>query len=272
MKNKNIYLLSLGIILTLIFIFSFDNIKIYYFLSRGNKNYYEKKYEVAKKYYEKAFKIKESKIIKDNLIKNDYESKKYSEVLKRKGDNDFLNGNSIVKLSESKEDKDKMRESLEYYKKEMIKNDDINIKKNYEIVLENIKNNQSKQKDQNKEKNQKNQNKQDKQDKQGKQNKQQNSKENGQKDKNSPKQSKDKQKGESKQKKEDNSKQNQKNNKQDENKQNKSDKGQNSKDKERSKEEIKAVLKRLEGSEKQAFKNNEKLINVGVSKEDQNRW
>jgi len=266
MKNKNIYLLSLGIILTLIFIFSFDNIKTYYFLSRGNKNYYEKKYEVAKKYYEKAFKIKESKIIKDNLIKNDYESKKYSEVLKRKGDNDFLNGNSIVKLSESKEDKAKMRESLEYYKKEMIKNDDINIKKNYEIVLENIKNNQSKQKDQNKEKNQ------NKQNNQGKQNKQQNSKENGQKDKDSSKQSKDKQKDESKQKKEDNSKQNQKNNKQDKNKQNKSDKGQNSKDKERSKEEIKAVLKRLEGSEKQAFKNNEKLINVGVSKEDQNRW
>ena len=266
MKNKNIYLLSLGIILTLIFIFSFDNIKTYYFLNRGNKNYYEKKYEVAKKYYEKAFKIKESKIIKDNLIKNDYESKKYSEVLKRKGDNDFLNGNSIVKLSESKEDKAKMRESLEYYKKEMIKNDDINIKKNYEIVLENIKNNQSKQKDQNKEKNQ------NKQNNQGKQNKQQNSKENGQKDKDSSKQSKDKQKDESKQKKEDNSKQNQKNNKQDKNKQNKSDKGQNSKDKERSKEEIKAVLKRLEGSEKQAFKNNEKLINVGVSKEDQNRW
>ncbi|MFA6709109.1 MAG: hypothetical protein WCR79_05355 [Fusobacterium sp.] len=266
MKNKNIYLLFLGVILTLIFIFSFDNIKTYYFVNRGNKNYYEKKYEVAKKYYEKAFKIKESKIIKDNLIKNDYESKKYSEVLKRKGDNDFLNGNSIVKLSESKEDKDKMRESLEYYKKEMIKNDDINIKKNYEIVLENIKNNQSKQKDQNKEKNQKNQNKQDKQDKQEKQNKQQNSKENEQKDKNSSKQSKDKQKDESKQK------ENNKQDKQDENKQNKSDKGQNSKDKERSKEEIKAVLKRLEGSEKQAFKNNEKLINVGVNKEDQNRW
>lgn len=269
MKNKNIYLLSLGVILTLIFIFSFDNIKTYYFLNRGNKNYYEKKYEVAKKYYEKAFKIKESKIIKDNLIKNDYESKKYSEVLKRNGDNDFLNGNSLVKLSESKEDKDKMKESLERYKKEMIKNNDINIKKNYEIVLENIKNNQSKQKDQNKEKNQ---NKQNKQNNQGKQNKQQNSKENGQKDKDSSKQSKDKQKDESKQKKEDNSKQNQKNNKQDKNKQNKSDKGQNSKDKERSKEEIKAVLKRLEGSEKQAFKNNEKLINVGVSKEDQNRW
>ncbi|WP_163469952.1 hypothetical protein [Fusobacterium sp. IOR10] len=269
MKNKNIYLLSLGIILTLIFIFSFDNIKIYYFLNRGNKNYYEKKYEVAKKYYEKAFKIKESKIIKDNLIKNDYESKKYSEVLKRKGDNDFLNGNSIVKLSESKKDKDKMRESLEYYKKEMIKNNDINIKKNYEIVLENIKNNQSKQKDQNKENNQKNQNKQDKQNnhdkqnKEDKQNKQQNSKENEQKDKDSSKQSKDKQKDKSKQK---------ENNKQDKNKQNKSDKGQNSKENERSKEEVKAVLKRLEGSEKQAFKNNEKLINVGVSKEDQNRW
>lgn len=260
MKNKNIYLLSLGIILTLIFIFSFDNIKTYYFLSRGNKNYYEKKYEVAKKYYKKAFKIKESKIIKDNLIKNDYESKKYSEVLKRNGDNDFLNGNSLVKLSESKEDKDKMKESLERYKKEMIKNNDINIKKNYEIVLENIKNNQSKQKDQNKEKNQ---NKQNKQNKQDKQNKQQNSKENEQKDKDSSKQSKDKQKDKSKQK---------ENNKQDKNKQNKSDKGQNSKENERSKEEVKAVLKRLEGSEKQAFKNNEKLINVGVSKEDQNRW
>lgn len=262
MKNKNIYLLSLGIILTLIFIFFFDNIKTYYFVNRGNKNYYEKKYEGAKKYYEKAFKIKESKIIKDNLIKNDYESKKYSEVLKRKGDNDFLNGNSIVKLSESKEDKDKMRESLEYYKKEMIKNDDINIKKNYEIILENIKNNQSKQKDQNKEK------KQNKENKQDKQNKQQNSKENEQKDKdgskqNKAEQNKDKQKNEKKQK---------ENNKQDENKQNKSDKGQNSKSKERSKEEIKTVLKRLEGSEKQAFKNNEKLINVGVNKEEQNRW
>ena len=36
--------------------------------------------------------------------------------------------------------------------------------------------------------------------------------------------------------------------------------------------EIRAILKRLEGNEKQAFKNNERVINVGDDSKNSNRW
>ncbi|MDP0493627.1 MAG: hypothetical protein Q7K48_04950 [Fusobacterium sp. JB021] len=244
MKNKNMYSLISGIILILSCGYFFDNVKIYYFINKGNKYYYTKEYKKAKKYYEKAFFIKKSEVIKNNLIINDYEAKNYLEVLKRKGNKNFLNGNSFVKLSQNRNNKEKLKEALESYKKEMIKNSDMNIKKNYEIILKEVNKNKQK-KDQQKE--QKNENQENK-DRKNKQNQSQ----------------KNKQKNQRQQKQD---KKNDLNN----NKQKKINQSQNNEDENREKEEINMVLKRLEGSEKQAFKNNERLINLTNNREE-NRW
>jgi len=249
MKNKNMYSLISGIILILSCGYFFDNVKIYYFINKGNKYYYTKEYKKAKKYYEKAFFIKKSEVIKNNLIINDYEAKNYLEVLKRKGNKNFLNGNSFVKLSQNRNNKEKLKEALESYKKEMIKNSDMNIKKNYEIILKEVNKNKQK-KDQQKEQknqNQKNQNQENK----DRKNKQNQSQKNEQKNQRQQKQDK----------KDDSNN----------NKQKKINQSQNNKDENRKKEEINMVLKRLEGSEKQAFKNNERLMNLTNNREE-NRW
>ncbi|MFK4785509.1 hypothetical protein [Fusobacterium sp. MFO224] len=280
MKNKNMYLLISGIILVLGCTYFFNNIKVYYLVNKGNKYYHGKEYEKADKYYEKAFVIRKSEIIKNNLIVNDYQAKKYSEVLKRKGNKDFLNGNSLVKLSEQEKNEEKLKESLECYKKEMLKNSDMNIKKNYEIILKEInqsqKNNQdqkNQQKEQNKENKNQNQNNQNQQDKDQGKNQQKQNKQNQSQQNQSQQNQSQQGAGNEKNKQDDKNKKNsdQKNNLNN-NKQKEPNQGQNSEGEIRNKEEIKAVLKRLEGSEKQAFKNNERLMDITNNDDEDNRW
>lgn len=239
MKNKKVLCLVI-FILSLIFLgASYNNIKVYFLVKNGNKKHYEKKYEEADKYYEKALKIKEDYNIRINKIINLYEAEKYKEVLESKFDNDFINGNSTVKLleKEPEKQKEKLEEALEYYKNAILKDGDINIKKNYEIILKKLEENKKQQEQQEK--------KQDnKQNQEKNQDKQQNQQNQEQKNQNENKQNQGKDKKENGEKKED-----------------------------RKMEEVKAVLKRLEGNEEKAFKNNEKLEDMSNGDDtNKNRW
>lgn len=122
--------------------------------------------------------------------------------------NSFLEGNKLV-------EEQKIEESLSKYKEAMRTSDDLNIKKNYEIVL---KKNQDDPNKDNKQKNQENEN-------------------------------------------------NQKNEEQKKNQEQKANNQENKKE-----EELRAILQRLEGNEKQALKNNEKVKMNNGQKKLENRW
>lgn len=250
MKNKKVLCLVI-FILSLIFLgVSYNNIRVYFLVENGNKKHYEKKYEEADEYYERALKIREDYNIRINKIINLYEAEKYKEVLESKFDNDFINGNSTVKLleKEPEKQKEKLEEALEYYKNAILKDGDINIKKNYEIILKKLEENKKQQEQQ-----EKNQNKQ-----QNQQNKEQNKNENKQNQEQQDqknKQNQDKQDQENKQN------------------QGKGKKENGEKKEDRKMEEVKAVLKRLEGNEEKAFKNNEKLEDMSNGDDtNKNRW
>lgn len=300
MKNKVI-----SILLLLLSLFAFginlNSARAYYYTSKGNSFFKNENFEEARKNYELSLKLKDNPNVKKNIIKSFYEEKKYKEVIENESDEFFLRGNSYTFLGDSlikenpEETKKNYKLALEEYKKAMKQSDDINIKKNYEIVLKKIEDlekeqqqnqdNQNKQDNQqeNKDKNQQNQNNQN-QDKNNQNNKdnqeQNNSQNNNNQDKNNQNDQQQNQQG------------NQENNKQqDKNQQNNSgenqensnqpqDKNQGSGastgDIKDSKEDIKkneigVILKRLEGNEKQSFKNNERVMNIETGNSN-NKW
>ncbi|WP_170185917.1 MULTISPECIES: hypothetical protein [Fusobacterium] len=321
MKNKKYLFISIFITSLLFIIFSYKDMMIYYYVKMGNKNYYSKNYDKAREYYEKALNIKDDYGIRINLIINDYEAKEYEKVLKNPVNAGFLKGNSIVKLSENKQknnsnetlkenQKDNLEKSLEYYKSAMLENGDMNIKKNYEIVLKKLENNNQNQnnQDKNKDKQDKQNNKQDdknkkdnqqqnNQDKNNQNNNQQNQSNNNDKQNQNNNQDKQEQDKNNNQQNQENNQQqdknqnndNQQNNQNSQNSQNqdKQNDNQNNKqqqnttnsqaqfstdiEKARDKKELEMVLKKLEGNEKQSFKNNERLIGVGKN-DTKNRW
>lgn len=156
----------------------------------------------------------------------------------------FSEANEIVKATEKQEKKDDYKKAVEIYKESMNLSPDINIKKNYEIVIKRIEEENKKE-----QKNQQN----NQQNNQDKQNNQQNNSEN---------------------KNENQNQKNQENQEKQENKNNQNNSEQNKRDLQEKvgDEEVKAILKRLEGNEKQAFKNNEKILNDSNNKNLENRW
>ncbi|WP_027128994.1 hypothetical protein [Fusobacterium perfoetens] len=318
MKNKKYLFIAIFITSLLFIIFSYKDMMIYYYVKMGNKNYYSKNYDKAREYYEKALNIKDDYGIRINLIINDYEAKEYEKVLKNPVNAGFLKGNSIVKLSENKEKnnsnetskENNLEKSLEYYKSAMIENSDMNIKKNYEIVLKKLENNQQNQNNQDKnqdkqdkqnnkqdDKNKKDNQQQNNQDKNNQNNSQQNQSNNNDKQNQNNNQDKQEQDQNNNQQNQENNQQqdknqnndNQQNNQDSQNSQNqdKQNDNQNNKqqqnttnsqtqsftdiEKARDKKELEMVLKKLEGNEKQSFKNNERLIGVGKN-DTKNRW
>lgn len=330
MKNKVI-----SILLLLLSLFAFginlNSARAYYYTSKGNSFFKNENFEEARKNYELSLKLKDNLNVKKNIIKSFYEEKKYKEVIENESDEFFLRGNSYAFLGDSlikenpEEAKKNYRLALEEYKKAMKQSDDINIKKNYEIVLKKIEDlekeqqqnqdNQNKQDKQqeNKDNNQQNQNNQNNQN--NKDNQEQNQENNNQNNSNNQdKQDKNNQ-NDQQQKNNDSNNQDQKDksqdNKQQNNKQNDSDnnnqKDNNNQDQQNnsggnqensnqpqdqqdknqgggvstgdikdSKEDIKkneigVILKRLEGNEKQSFKNNERVMNIETGNSN-NKW
>ncbi|MGL5663893.1 MAG: hypothetical protein ACRCW8_09000, partial [Cetobacterium sp.] len=183
----------------------------------------------------------------------------------------FMNGNSLVK-------ENKTKEALEEYKLAMDTNEDINIKKNFEI----IKNKVDEEKQNQQQDNQQNQD----QDQQDKNNSQDNNKQNDQK--NNEQNNKDKkddqqnnQKQDENQNKKDNNNNQQQNQQENQNDSQNNEPNKGSTPKEltpeekamkQKEEELRSIMQRLEGNEKQAFKNNERVLNTSENKNSENRW
>ena len=278
MKNK-IICLSILILSLIAFATSFNKTQAYYYNSKGNSFFKEMKFQEARDEYNKSLKIKENNEVRNNIIKSLYEEKKYKEITETPSTEYFIRGNSYAFLGDEavqqnpEEAIKNYKAALEEYKLAMKSSDDLNIKKNYEIVLKKIENlnnkqNQQNQQNQNNENNKQDQNNE--QDKQNQQNQQNQNSENNKQDQNNEQ---DKQNQQNQQN------QNNENNKQDQN--NEQDGKQNnipqggvqpidSKDDGRE-GEVRAILKRLEGNEKQSFKNNERVINIDTGNSN-NRW
>lgn len=174
MKNKKYIWIGFFVLSILLLTYSYKDIKLYYYVKMGNKNYYSKNYEKAVEYYEKALKIKEDYNIRINLIITDYQMKNYKKVLESPVENGFLKGNSLVFMSEKNQNNiENLKKSLEYYKGEILNNDDVNIKKNYEIIENRLKEQQQNQDNKNNDNNQ-----------QGNKDKKQNQNSDSEKDKN----------------------------------------------------------------------------------------
>lgn len=161
----------------------------------------------------------------------------------------FMSGNSLVK-------ENKTKEALEEYKLAMDTNEDINIKKNFEI----IKNKVDEEKQNQQQDNQQNQD----QDQKNNENQQQNQQQD-QQDKNN---SQDNNKQQQNQQENQNDSQN-----------NEPNKGSTPKEltpeekaMKQKEEELRSIMQRLEGNEKQAFKNNERVLNTSENKNSENRW
>lgn len=318
MKNRIICLVIL--ILSLVaFAASFNSTQAYYHNSRGNSFFKEKKFDEARDEYNKSLKIKESNEVRNNIIKSLYEEKKYKEITETPSTEYFIRGNSYAFLGDEavqqnpEEAIKNYKAALEEYKLAMKTSSDINIKKNYEIVLKKIedlnsqnqqnqdnqKDKQDQNKDQDNKQNQQNKENQDKQnDKQDQQNNQNQDKQDQNKDQdnkqdqqnNQNQQNQDKQNDKQDQNKDQDNKQDQQNNQnqQNQDKQNdKQDQNKDQNDKQNSipqgevqpidskddvrEGEVRAILKRLEGNEKQSFKNNERVINIDTGNSN-NRW
>ena len=150
MKNKKYIWIGFFVLSILLLTYSYKDIKLYYYVKMGNKNYYSKNYEKAVEYYEKALKIKEDYNIRINLIITDYQMKNYKKVLESPVENGFLKGNSLAFMSEKNQNNtEDLKKSLEYYKEEILTSVDINIKKNYEIIENRLKEQQQNQDNQN---------------------------------------------------------------------------------------------------------------------------
>lgn len=286
MKNKKYIWIGFFVLSALLLTYSYKDIKLYYYVKMGNKNYYSKNYEKAIEYYEKALKIKEDYSIRINLIITDYQMKNYKKVLESPVENGFLKGNSLVFMSEKNQNNiENLKKSLEYYKEEILANDDINIKKNYEIIENRLKEqqqNQDKQSSDNNQQNDKNNSKDNKQDKtsdkndnqsQDSKNQQNNKDSQSNLDKNNNEQNNSQENLDKNdnQKPENNNQQQNKNSSSENEKERENNKNSNSQQIKQQKE-LQLMLKNLEKNEKQSFKNNERLIGVENESDTKNRW
>lgn len=307
MKNRIICLVIL--ILSLVaFAASFNSTQAYYHNSRGNSFFKEKKFDEARDEYNKSLKIKESNEVRNNIIKSLYEEKKYKEITETPSTEYFIRGNSYAFLGDEavqqnpEEAIKNYKAALEEYKLAMKTSSDVNIKKNYEIVLKKIedlnKNQDQQNQDNQKDKQDQNKDQDNKQDQQNKENQQNQDKQDQNKDQdnkqdqqnNQNQQNQDKQNDKQDQNKDQDNKQDQQNNQnqQNQDKQNdKQDQNKDQNDKQNSipqgevqpidskddvrEGEVRAILKRLEGNEKQSFKNNERVINIDTGNSN-NRW
>ena len=276
MKNKKYIWIGSFVLSILLLTYSYKDIKLYYYVKMGNKNYYSKNYEKAIEYYKKALKIKEDYNIRINLIITDYQMKNYKKVLESPVENGFLKGNSLVFMSEKNQNNtEDLKKSLEYYKEEILTNDDVNIKKNYEIIENRLKEQQQNQDNQNNDNNQ-----QENKDKNQNQNSDKNDSQN--KDKQNQDQNKNNNEQNNSQKNLDNSdKEKTKNNDQEKNQNSNSENNKNSNSQNSSlnkpqqtkqQKELQLMLKNLEKNEKQSFKNNERLIGVENESDTKNKW
>ncbi len=343
MKNK-IICLTILVLSLVAFAASFNSTQAYYHNNKGNSFFKENKFEEARDEYNKSLKIKENNEVRNNIIKSLYEEKKYKDITETPSTEYFIRGNSYAFLGDEAVQKNPeeaikaYKAALEEYKLAMKTSSDVNIKKNYEIVLKKIEdlNNQDKQNDkqdqnkdqdnkqdqQNKENQQNQDNKQDQQNNQNQQNQdKQNDKQDQNKDQDNKQdqqnkqnqQNQDKQNDKQDQNKDQDNKQNQQNQqnqdkqneKQDQNKDQDNRQNQQNQDKQNEKQdqnkdqdneengkqnsvpqgevqpidskdegresEVRAILKRLEGNEKQSFKNNERVINIDTGNSN-NRW
>lgn len=305
MKNKIICLAVL--VLSLIaFAASFNRTQAYYYNNKGNSFFKEMKFQEAQNEYNKSLEIRENSEVRNNIIKSLYEEKKYKEITETLSTEYFIRGNSYAFLGDETAQQNpeeaikNYKTALEEYKLAMKTSNDLNIKKNYEIVLKKIEalnNNQNQQsqdkqndkQDQNNEQdNKQNQQNQDKQNNKQDQNKDQDNKQDQQNNQNQ--QNQDKQNDKQDQNKDQDNKQDQQNNQNQQNQDKQNDKQDQNKDqndkqnsipqgevqpidsKDEGRDgEVRAILKRLEGNEKQSFKNNERVINIDTGNSN-NRW
>ncbi|WP_349763831.1 hypothetical protein [Fusobacterium sp. SYSU M8D902] len=307
------------LILSIVALFNYyPSLKNYNYIKKGNKNTLAKEFDLGRENYKKSLDIEKNSRVDSNILKSFYFEKKYDEVVKAPADENFLKGNSYAYLGDqdAQNSKSFYEKALAEYKLGMKKSDDINIKKNYELILQKIKESDKKEqnkdnkenKDQkDKEKNQdkqdqnnkKDQNKDQQQDQNNKQeqnrdqnnnteNQSQNQQKQDEKENKNSEQKQDSQKNGDEQKNSNSDNQNDNENK----KQNSQPEKDDSKDpqeqkdnskgnsgqtegemseKEIKEQEIKAILKRLEGNEKQSFKNNERMLNIN-NNTPSNRW
>ena len=302
MKNK-IICLAILVLSLVAFAASFNSTQAYYHNNKGNSFFKENKFEEARDEYNKSLKIKENNEVRNNIIKSLYEEKKYKDITETPSTEYFIRGNSYAFLGDEAVQKNPeeaikaYKAALEEYKLAMKTSSDVNIKKNYEIVLKKIEdlNNQNQQnqdkqnekqnqnKDQDNKQEQQNQQNQDKQNEKQDQNKDQDNKQNQQNQQNQDKQNEKQDQNKDQDNKQNQQNQDKQNEKQDQNKdqdneengkQNSVPQGEvqpiDSKDEGRE-SEVRAILKRLEGNEKQSFKNNERVINIDTGNSN-NRW
>ncbi|MGL6168770.1 MAG: hypothetical protein ACRC0Y_10820 [Fusobacteriaceae bacterium] len=141
----------------------------------------------------------------------------------------FIAGNKLV---ENKKTEDALKE----YSEAMDINEDINIKKNYEIALKILQEKQNESSENNKDSDKNNQK--------------------NEKDQNSNKEQNESEKDENSESKEVNN----------------SSEAENSEKEKQKEDELKSIMQRLESNEKRAFKNNEKMLNNSENKDSENRW
>ena len=269
MKNKKYIWISSFVLSILLLTYSYKDIKLYYYVKMGNKNYYSKNYEKAIEYYEKALKIKEDYNIRINLIITDYQMKNYKKVLESPVENGFLKGNSLVFMSEKNQNNtEDLKKSLEYYKEEILTNDDINIKKNYEIIENRLKEQQQNQDNKNNDNNQQenkdkkqNQNSDSEKDKNNNDNQQ-----NNQSQDNKNQQNNDNNRGQDNKDNQNNDKQNQDQNKNNQSNQNSND---NQNDLNKNNNEQNNSQENLDNSDKEKSKNNDQEKNQNSNSENE---
>ncbi|WP_410208820.1 hypothetical protein [Fusobacterium sp.] len=189
MKNKKIIAVTALIISSAFFFNGISSLKLYNKIKNANLKVEKKDFEKGREEYNSILKTSPIEEIKNNILKSFYQEKKYDDVVEIQYKNGFLKGNSYTYLGLQSKEKQKelLDKALNEYKEAMKESQDINIKKNYEIVLNMLNNQQNKDNDQ-KDKQDNQQNKDN--DQKDKQDNQQN-KDNKQKDKQNNQQNKD---------------------------------------------------------------------------------
>lgn len=260
MKKINVFLLFSLILIAV----GYSNFSEFTLLRRGIKLSIEKEYSEADKVFKDAISRYDSKAAKSNSVVNLYDGMLYSELLDTTNDYNFHRGNSQVYLAEKEQSPNTQieiyKKALDEYKLSMKVSDDINIKRNYEIIAMRIEKIEKQQ-----QQNQENENR-DKKDKKNEDNKNSDQKKNQDDNKQQNDQNQNKDSSENQQNNENKKEQPEKKNDQNQEQNNENKQENPESDKKDKSTEIKealATLDRLENSEEQAFKNNERLEYLG---------
>ena len=260
MKKINFFLLFSLILIAI----GYRDFREFNLLSGGNKLSFDKNYSEADKTFKDVISKYDLASAKSNSVVNLYEGALYRELLDTTNNYHFHRGNSEVYLAEKEQNPESQiedyKKALEEYRFAMKNSSDINIKKNYEIIVKRIEKIEKQQQNQeNKDQDNKDSQNQDNSKSNDQENKQDNHKQqnNQNQDQNSNNSEQNKGNEEDQTEKNSNQKQEQTNN----NNQNSPE----SKKQEESTEikEALATLERLENNEEQAFKNNERLEFLG---------